>query len=54
MERIDIPEEEWAAELLPLLDDTAFRVVTHLGLESSTDYIGLYSELKAAVFPERE
>ena len=36
--RIELPEEQWAAELLPLLDDEAFRVVSQLGLESSTDY----------------
>ena len=38
VKRINIPEEEWAAELLPLLDDAAFRVVSQLGLESSSDY----------------
>ena len=33
--QIGLPEEQWAAELLPLLDDEAFRVVPQLGLESS-------------------
>ena len=53
VKRINIPEEEWAAELLPLLDDAAFRVVLQVGLESSTDYGAITASLiKAASFPE--
>ena len=36
--QIGLPEDQWAAELLPLLDDTAFRVVMQLGLAESTDF----------------
>ena len=46
VKRINIPEEEWAAELLPLLNDAAFRVVLQLGLESFTDYGAITASLK--------
>ena len=36
--QIGLPEDQWAAELLPLLDDTAFRVIMQLGLAESTDF----------------
>ena len=52
VKRTAIPENEWAAELLPLLDDTAFRVVSQLGLESSTDYKATTSSLKQQFSPE--
>ena len=50
VKQINIPEEEWAAELLPLLDDAAFRVVSQLGLESSTDYGALTTSLNKQFF----
>ena len=36
VQQTGIPEDQWAAELLPLLDDAAFRLVLQLGLEEST------------------
>ena len=50
--RIELPEEQWAAELLPLLDDEAFRVVSQLGLESSTDYGAITASLKHQFSPK--
>ena len=42
VKRIEIP----AAELLPLLDDTAFQDVSHLGPDTSTDYEAITASLK--------
>ena len=50
--QLDIPEEQWAAELLPLLDDEAFRVVSQLGLESSTDYGTIVATSKQQFSPK--
>ena len=33
-----IPEEQWTGELLPLLEDVPFRIVSQPGLATSTDY----------------
>ena len=49
VKRIDIPQEQWAAELLPLLDDEAFRVVSQQRLESFTDYVVITASLKQGV-----
>ena len=45
-------EDQWAAELLPLLDDTAFRVVLQLGLAESTDYKTITESLRQQLSPK--
>ena len=45
-------EDQWAAELLPLLDDTAFRVVLQLGLAESTDYKTITESLRQQFSPK--
>jgi len=47
-----IPEEQWDAELLPLMDDTAFRVVLQLGLAESTDFHIITESLKQQFSPK--
>ncbi len=39
-----IPENQWAAELLPLLDDESFRVVLQLGLTAETTAFSTITE----------
>ena len=46
-----IPEDQWAAELFPLLDDAAFRVVLQLGLAESTDFNIITESLKQQFSP---
>ena len=36
--RVAIPRMEWAKEVLSLLEDGPFLVVSHLGLANSDDY----------------
>ena len=48
-----IPEEQWTGELLPLLDDEPFRVITQQGLVDSTDYKAVTKCLKTQYAPER-
>ena len=52
MRQIEIPEDQWAAELLLLLDDEVFHVVSQLGLESSTDYEAITASLKYQFSPK--
>ena len=47
-----IPEDQWAAELLPLLDDAAFRVVLQLGLAESTDFGTITESLMQQFSPQ--
>ena len=53
MRGIELPKEQWAAKLLPLLDDAAFRIVSQLGLETSTDYGAITASLKYWFSPKR-
>ena len=53
MRQTGIPEEQWDAELLPLMDDTAFRVVLQLGLAESTDFHIITESLKQQFSPKR-
>ena len=46
------PEDQWAAELLPFLDDTAFRVVLQLSLAESTDFHIITESLKQQLLPK--
>ena len=47
-----IPEDQWAAELLPLLDDAAFQVVLQLGLAESMDFNIITESLKQQFSPK--
>ena len=47
-----IPEDQWAAELLPLLDDAAFQVVLQLGLAKSTNFNIITESLKQQFSPK--
>ena len=47
-----IPEDQWAAELLPLLDDATFRVVLQLGLAESEDFNIITESLKQQFSPK--
>ena len=47
-----IPEEQWTGELLPLLDDGPFRVITQQGLMDSTDYKAVTKCLRTQYAPE--
>ena len=47
-----IPEDQWAVELLPLLDDAAFQVVLQLGLAESTDFNIITESLKQQFSPK--
>ena len=51
--QIGLPEQQWVAELLPLLEDQAFRDVSQLGLQSSTDCGVITASLKHQ-FPPKE
>ena len=52
VKQIKIPKEQWTGELLPLLDDEPFRVVTQQGLIDSTDYEAVISCLCTRDAPE--
>ena len=52
MRQTGIPEDQWAAELRPLLDDTAIRVVLQLGLAESTDFHIITESLKYQFSPK--
>lgn len=52
VKQIKIPKEQWTDELLPLLDDKPFRVVTQQGLIDSTDYEAVISCLRTRYSPE--
>ena len=47
-----IPEDQWAAELLPLLDDAAFQVVLQVSLAESTDFNIITENLKQQFSPK--
>ena len=47
-----IPEEQWIGELLPLLDDGPFRVITQQELMDSTDYKAVTKCLRTQYAPE--
>ncbi len=47
-----IPEADWKAELLPLLDDEAFRMVNQLGLVQAGSYDDVKTHLKTQFAPE--
>ena len=49
---IKIPKEQWTGELLLLLDDEPFMVVTQQGLIDSTDYEAVISCLRTRYAPE--
>ena len=36
--QVKIPEDQWTCELISLLEDVPFRIVTQQGLAVSTDY----------------
>ena len=48
-----IPEEQWIGELLPLLDDGPFRVITQQELMDSTDYKAVTKCLRTQYAPEK-
>ena len=52
VEQTKIPQEQWTGELLPLLEDEPFRVVTQQGLVDSTDYKAVISCLRTRYAPE--
>ena len=52
VEQTKIPQEQWTGELLPLLEDEPFRVVTQQGLVDSTDYKAVISCLHTRYAPE--
>ena len=52
VEQTKIPPEQWTGELLPLLEDEPFRVVTQQGLVDSTDYKAIISCLHTWYAPE--
>ena len=52
MKQTKIPKEQWTDELLPLLEDEPFRVVTQQGLIDSTDYAAVFSCLHTWYAPE--
>ena len=52
VKQIKISKEQWTGELLPLLDDEPFRVVTQQGLIDSTDYEAVISCLRTRYAPE--
>ncbi len=41
----EVPDAEWVKELLPLLDDKPFRVVSQLGLLESDNYLAMKDSL---------
>ena len=43
---LGIAQNQWTRELLPLLEDEPFRVVTQLGLVHSTDYKAVTTGLR--------
>ncbi len=47
-----VPETEWKAELLPLLDDESFRAVNQLGLVQAGSYEDVKAHLKCQFAPE--
>ena len=50
--RATIPRTEWAKEVLSLLEDGPFRVVSHLGLADSDDYEAVRKCLQQRYAPE--
>ena len=47
-----IPEEQWTCELLPLLEDVPFRIVSQQGQATSTDYQAVVRCLKNQFSPD--
>ena len=47
-----IPEEQWTCELLPLLEDVLFRIVSQQGQATSTDYQAVVRCLKNQFSPD--
>ena len=50
--RAGIPEDQWTSELLPLLEDEPFRLVSQQGLVQSSDYKEVADCLRAQYEPE--
>ena len=50
--KIQVDESQWTSELLPLLDDGPFRVVSQQGLVNSNDYEAVTRCLRAQYAPE--
>ncbi|KAL5494405.1 hypothetical protein EMCRGX_G015734, partial [Ephydatia muelleri] len=50
--KVKVDESQWTSELLPLLDDGPFRVVSQQGLVDSGDYAAVTRCLRAQYAPE--
>ena len=50
--QVRIPEDQWTCELVSLLEDAPFRIVSQQGLAVSTDYEAVVCCLKDQYYPD--